>query len=91
MRVAPDDTNFFLMLKWILGLLALAWLAPNTQRVLSQFEPALGFDPSVAAKDGPRWAFNWSPSLGWALATAAIAAVGVIHVAGISEFLYWQF
>jgi hypothetical protein len=89
--VAPVDTNFFLMLKWILGLLALAWLAPNTQRVLSQFEPALGFDPSVAAKDGPRWAFNWSPSLGWALATAAIAAVGVIHVAGISEFLYWQF
>ena len=57
----------------------------------AKYEPAFGFDAAAAAKDGPRWSFNWNPSFGWALATAAIAAVGVIHVAGVSEFLYWQF
>jgi alginate O-acetyltransferase complex protein AlgI len=91
LRVAPVDTTFFPMLEWILGLLALAWLAPNTQRILAAYEPVLGFDAAAAGKDSPRWSFNWNPSFGWALATAAIAAAGVIHVAGISEFLYWQF
>jgi D-alanyl-lipoteichoic acid acyltransferase DltB (MBOAT superfamily) len=90
-HMAPADVTFLPMWEWMVGLLALAWLAPNTQRILSKYEPALGFDAVAAAKDGPRWSFNWNPSFGWALATAAIAWVGVIHVAGISEFLYWQF
>lgn len=91
LNVRPADPNFFPMLEWILGLLALAWFAPNTQRVLAAYEPVWEFNAEVARKDSPRWSFDWNPSFGWALATAAMAAAGIIHVAGVSEFLYWQF
>jgi hypothetical protein len=50
LSVAPSDVTFFPMLEWIVGLLALAWLAPNTQRVLAAYEPVLGFDAATAVE-----------------------------------------
>jgi len=91
LSVGPIDNNFFPMWEWILGLSALAFFAPNTQQVLANYEPALGFDRATAYKAGLRLRLSWSPSLPWAAALATIVAVGIIHVAGVSEFLYWQF
>ena len=85
------DVDFFPLLQWIIGLLLLAFLAPNTQQILARFEPALGVETAAPYKTGPRLQLNWRASLGWAAAVAAIAAVGVAHVGGFSEFLYWQF
>jgi hypothetical protein len=33
----------------------------------------------------------WGPSLPWAVAVSAIAAVAIFSTGGPSEFLYWQF
>ena len=85
------DVDFFPLLQWMLGLLLLAFFAPNTQQILAQFEPALGVETATPYKAGPRLQLRWNTSLGWAAAIAAIAAVGVAHVGGFSEFLYWQF
>jgi alginate O-acetyltransferase complex protein AlgI len=89
--VAPKDVEFFPLLQWMLGLLLLALLAPNTQQVLARFEPALGVETAAPYKNGPRLRLSWNVSLGWAVAVAVIAAIGVAHVGGFSEFLYWQF
>jgi hypothetical protein len=34
---------------------------------------------------------EWAPSLPWAIAMSAIAAIGIFYIGGPSEFLYWQF
>jgi len=84
--------------QWIvlLGLFALA--LPNTLQVLSAFEPALGVRPAVArtssvlarlAGFGSR--VRWNPTFAWAVAVCILAAIGMYHLGGNSEFLYWQF
>ncbi len=88
---APIDAEFFPLLQWIAGLLALAFFAPNTQQILARFEPALGVETAAPYKLGPRLQLTWSASYLWAGVVAAIAAVAVAHVGGVSEFLYWQF
>ncbi len=83
------DPQFFPALRWMLALLALALIAPNTQQMLERYEPALG------VKAGPVGSvphvLEWKPSLAWGLGMAVVAGVGVAHIAGVSEFLYWQF
>ena len=33
----------------------------------------------------------WRPTLAWMILFAAIGAVSMIRLTGMSEFLYWQF
>lgn len=88
---APVNSEFFPLLQWVAGLLVLAFFAPNTQQILARYEPALGVETVTPYKSGPRLHLSWNASVAWAIAVAAIAAVGVAHVGGVSEFLYWQF
>jgi D-alanyl-lipoteichoic acid acyltransferase DltB (MBOAT superfamily) len=69
-------------------LLAIALRAPNTMQLLSRYDPALG-----APRPNPnkRLSLSWSPSPGWAVGTAVIAAAGILSLGQLSEFLYWQF
>ena len=75
----------------ILALLPIVWLLPNSQELMRRYRPALlhsGFSftrPAFLAR------LVWRPSLGWAVATAAIAAFGVISLSRYSEFIYFQF
>ena len=83
------------------GILACAFLAlalPNTLQVLSVFEPALGVKPATdhAQSLFPRLTtaiarVSWKPSVAWAIAVSILAAIGMYHLGGNSEFLYWQF
>jgi alginate O-acetyltransferase complex protein AlgI len=70
---------------WSLGLLALAWLAPNSQQILAAFAPTL--EPP---RDGPAPVL-WRPTPAWGLAAGAVAALGVLSLTREGEFLYWQF
>ena len=67
-------------------LLAIVWGCPNTQQIMSRFEPALG---RAIANPYPRLA--WSPTTTWAVVSGAIAALGVLALGGTTEFLYFQF
>lgn len=70
----------------VAALLAIVWFTPNTQQIMSRFEPALGrtslntFRPST-----------WLPVTRWAVVTGALASAGILALAGTAEFLYFQF
>ncbi|GAC1340887.1 MAG: MBOAT family protein [Acetobacteraceae bacterium] len=67
-------------------LFAIVWLAPNTQQIMHNYEPALG-----RAIPNPYPRLSWHPRSSWALACGAVAALGVLALGGTTEFLYFQF
>jgi D-alanyl-lipoteichoic acid acyltransferase DltB (MBOAT superfamily) len=71
---------------WILALLPLAMLAPNTQEILGRFEPALN---CRAERVQTRLAWRLTP--GWGALAGAVTAAGLLSLSRVSEFLYYQF
>jgi hypothetical protein len=77
---------------WIAILLFIALVCPNTLEILAPYEPALGVKPRTTAPLIGRVRIpNWGPSLPWAVAVSAVAAIAIFAIGGPSEFLYWQF
>jgi alginate O-acetyltransferase complex protein AlgI len=77
---------------WVVILLFIALVCPNTLEILAPYEPALGVKPaSTAPIIGGFRIPAWGPSLPWAVAISVIAAVAIFSTGGPSEFLYWQF
>ncbi|MCH9672854.1 MAG: MBOAT family protein, partial [Gammaproteobacteria bacterium] len=81
---------------WIALLLPIAVMAPNTQQLMRRFRPAFdhlkmfGSSGSAAVNDEPQ-RLVWRPSAKAAVLAGSVAAVGVLALTGISEFLYFQF
>ena len=69
---------------WIAALLAVALACPNSQQIMGRMRPALDHD-------GGTGRLVWAPSRRWAAASAVLAALGVLSLARVSEFLYFQF
>lgn len=69
----------------ILGLGAIAFLAPNTQQIMAEVAPVL----EAAPVSDRFWA--WRPTLGWAAALGCLGALGLLAIGQPSEFLYFQF
>jgi alginate O-acetyltransferase complex protein AlgI len=84
-------TEFVVRNAWLLGLLAIALVLPNSLQFLGRFEPAL--DPAARPQQAatPERRIAWRPSLGWAAAVSVLAAFAVLRLSAESEFLYWQF
>jgi alginate O-acetyltransferase complex protein AlgI len=70
---------------WIAALFVIAVFAPNTQEIMGGRRPALNFGGHAAGRLG------WKPTPAWATAVAVVAAVGVLALSRVSEFLYFQF
>jgi hypothetical protein len=71
---------------WIVLLAGIVFACPNTLRILSLYEPALGW------KSPPRYPIvAWQPSVVWAVVISAVAVLTITRLGGPSEFLYWQF
>jgi len=78
--------------RWICLLLLIALALPNTLRILDRYEPALGVKPnSTKPATGKMRILEWGPSLSWAIAMSAVAAIAIVSMGGPSQFLYWQF
>jgi hypothetical protein len=75
---------------WIFVLMAVALGCPNTIRILSHYEPALGVKPRPTTHGIERF-LEWNASLPWAITVSGIAAIAIVSIRGPSEFLYWQF
>ncbi|MCC6610806.1 MAG: MBOAT family protein [Burkholderiales bacterium] len=71
---------------WIWILLAVVWLAPNTQQIMAASRPALGIPPESARA---RW--QWRPTAGAAIVVALLALAAIVNLQRHSEFLYFQF
>jgi alginate O-acetyltransferase complex protein AlgI len=79
---------------WCLLLLAIAWFAPNTQRIMGRFNTALPTYPEQAQQDsGPLWrdSMSWQPNAKWACVMALVTVTAMIAMTGSSRFLYFQF
>jgi D-alanyl-lipoteichoic acid acyltransferase DltB (MBOAT superfamily) len=76
---------------WIFALLAIALALPNTLQIMARYEPVLGVKERPANTGLLPFALTWKPTLLWAFALSALAAVAIFQVGGPSEFLYWQF
>ena len=84
----PDPASLAVGWAWIAALLAVAWLAPNTQEIMAAYLPQMrGRQPHPGLPAFPRW--RPSPAFAAACALTAIVALG--HLANVSEFLYFQF
>ena len=79
-----------LEIQWILGLLAIALLAPTVMELVRD-TGAVIWDRSVDA--APVWlsGLRWGHGLGWAVAAAALGAAGTLGLHGVTEFLYFRF
>jgi hypothetical protein len=71
---------------WIVILLLIVWLAPNTQQIMAHYRPAL----DVPA-DTPRARLTWSPNRRWLCVHVVVALWAIAAVSRLSEFLYFQF
>ena len=67
-------------------LFAIIWFAPNTQQIMTRYEPALG-----RAVTNPYKRLIWRPAAGWAVAVGVVAGLGILALGGTTEFLYFQF
>jgi hypothetical protein len=77
---------------WIAAVATITFFFPNTQQIVSRFEPKLDFNLS---KDLDRASvpilFLWRPSRRWAIAIAVLALASVLALNRPSDFLYFQF
>jgi D-alanyl-lipoteichoic acid acyltransferase DltB (MBOAT superfamily) len=74
---------------WLGTLLLLVWSAPNTQEIMRAYRPALGF--SAGPIQGIGHHVRWRPNLRSAIVVAVIAAVSILSLNRVTEFLYFQF
>jgi alginate O-acetyltransferase complex protein AlgI len=79
-------------LRWIIGLAAIAWLAPNTQELLARYRPILG-RIEAQPRAWPSIRLVWRPSYAWSLLVALMAAAALANmwIGDNAEFLYFQF
>jgi D-alanyl-lipoteichoic acid acyltransferase DltB (MBOAT superfamily) len=74
------------LINWIAILLAVVWLAPNTQQIMARFGPAI-----VVPGPEYRGRLQWRPAVWTAVPLAALALLVVVNLHRQSEFLYFQF
>jgi len=90
--VAVMSTKTFLQQEfWLLALLFIALMLPNTIQIMAQHDPVLGAKERPANTGLVLHSLVWNPTLPWAIGVALLAAAAVMRIGGPSEFLYWQF
>lgn len=77
-------------LAWATGLLLVVWFFPNTQQIMS------GYNPDSKTFSGEtlplRWKIlEWRPNFVWASISAILVVYSILSLTQISEFLYFQF
>jgi hypothetical protein len=70
---------------WLVGLLLVVWLAPNTKDIMAACGQALD------DRENSKHPFQWRPTLSWAVTIAVLALVSLLSLNQVTEFLYFQF
>jgi alginate O-acetyltransferase complex protein AlgI len=82
---------------WIIVLLAVALVPPNILQMMYAYEPAITMplpydqDRRIAPLRALWQNLRWRPTTGWAIATGALTACGILTLNQVTAFLYWQF
>ena len=74
-------------------LLAIVFIAPNSQEIMGDFQPALKNVASEHPSLLERFVgtFRWQPTRGWAASMAIVGLVCCSYLGGSNKFLYFQF
>ena len=87
--------HFVLTYLWVTALFAIAFLLPNSQQFLSRHDPSLlspdPTNPQSIPSRVPQFRLHWLPTRRWAVATGVMLGCGVLTLARVTEFLYFQF
>jgi D-alanyl-lipoteichoic acid acyltransferase DltB (MBOAT superfamily) len=100
---APISVDQAELLPWLIVWLAFMWFMPNTQQLLARWHPAFNYGvaernrdpplleriPSIAPRIAPL--LEWYPNLVGALLVGVLAALALLSLRHVSEFLYFQF
>ena len=81
---------------WVAVLMVVSLIMPNTQQIMSGFSPAfLSYESDAASSIFSERNFDgllqWRPTVGWSIITGFIAAISILALTSVSEFLYFQF
>ncbi len=79
---------------WVVVLLAIAWVTPNTQEWMALYSPALNenvrhSDNELGSNFWKR--LRWMPTKIWSIIIGIIAGLGIVYLLRPTEFLYFQF
>ncbi|MFO1106276.1 MAG: MBOAT family O-acyltransferase [Amaricoccus sp.] len=86
-----DMRTFATTTGYIVVLLAIALLMPNSAQMMQRYDPVLQTPKAPPLIAGTSRAIYWQPNLAWGAIIAVMAAISMIWLTGKSEFLYWQF
>ena len=78
--------NFVMTFVWIVALLPVVFLAPNTQQIMQRYQPALDQPEPVVPGH-----IVWRANPRWAMLMALVLGFGLLSLSRPSEFLYFQF
>ncbi|MEA2780683.1 MAG: alginate O-acetyltransferase complex protein AlgI [Rhodospirillaceae bacterium] len=84
---------------WVVFWLAVLWLLPNTQQLMSKFRPAFDYDSASWLRRPPllyhvkqfRSLLCWRPTALGAALVGLMAGLAYLTLQHVSEFLYYQF
>lgn len=81
---------------WVLALLPIVLMAPNSMQLMARFAPVLdcyteGTEHELRLLPRRMPTLQWRPSIAAAVATGACAGLAVLAMSRVSEFLYFQF
>lgn len=81
---------------WVTILAIVAFVMPNTQQIMSRFNPVLYLYKSeekheIRFRNRCFDRLLWRPSIGWLVIMAVVTGMSILALASVSEFLYFQF
>ena len=85
-----DELPLFsqMQLTWLIVLLIIVWVMPNTYQLMQQFRQVL---PTNQNRVIQPFRLQWQPTRRWAVISALITGIAILSLTRITEFLYFQF
>ncbi len=86
----PPDGGALTQAAILVALLAMSCFGPNTQELMRDYDPALGFPPDEESTTRPAFP-RLQLGVGWAVLIGILAALSILYLERSDEFLYFQF
>src|ERR1700751_1035266 len=100
---SPVSADQGALVLWLIVWLAIVWYLPNTQQMLARWHPAFNYGVAERQRAPPLlervpsvmrllpWRLEWHPNAAAAVFVGLLAALAVLNLNHISEFLYFKY
>ncbi|TMJ62374.1 MAG: MBOAT family protein [Alphaproteobacteria bacterium] len=101
----PVEAGHLELVAWLIAWMAFMWFLPNTQQLLARWHPAYNYGVVERERDPPlieripatrwlpavNWPLEWRPNLAGAVFVGVLAALAILSLRHVSEFLYFKY